>query len=66
MKYLGYCPHCGSKIMEVKNLNFFDDFSVKCWKCVRIILIIEVKFKVVETVKIPNQNNSINKTRDNE
>lgn len=48
MKHVGYCPHCGAKIIEVKVLNFFDDFSVKCWQCKKISLIIDIKFKLIE------------------
>lgn len=52
MKYLGYCPHCGSKIIEVKNMGFFDDFSIKCWHCKKIPFVYEMEFRIDESEKI--------------
>ena len=44
-KYVGYCPHCGAKITEVKIMGYFDDFTFKCWKCSTISKNYNIKFK---------------------
>lgn len=50
MTISGYCPHCGTKITEVKVLGYFDDFTFRCWKCQRIAKNYELKY---ETKQIP-------------
>jgi predicted nucleic acid-binding Zn ribbon protein len=44
MKQSGYCPHCGSKVTEVINMGYFDEFTFKCWKCQRIVKNLDVVF----------------------
>ena len=49
MKHLAHCPKCGSKIMEIRNMGAFDDFTVKCFNCKAVLCVYDLKFKVVDS-----------------
>lgn len=51
IKNIGYCPHCGAKLTEISNIGYFDNFTLKCWKCKKISYIFELKFKTVDKEK---------------
>lgn len=48
MKHLAHCPKCGSKIMEIRNMGAFDDFTIKCFNCKAVLCVYDLKFKVLD------------------
>lgn len=50
MSKAGYCPHCHKKIIDVRVLNMFDDFTIKCPCCLKLVQIVDVDFKEREIV----------------
>lgn len=44
MSHLGYCPKCKTKIIEAKTLGAFDDFTIKCCNCKRLVNIVDIRF----------------------
>lgn len=49
MKHLAHCPKCGSKIMEIRNMGAFDDFTVKCFNCKAVLCVYDLKFKALDS-----------------
>lgn len=48
MRTLGYCRKCDSKIIEVRALGGFDDFTIKCPKCQKLIDLCDIRFERIE------------------
>lgn len=48
MASCGYCPHCSGKVIESRVLNVFDDFTIKCPVCKKLIISHDIKFKRVK------------------
>jgi hypothetical protein len=47
MKHIGYCPHCGAKLVEASVLGMYDDFTIVCFGCKRKVPIYLLKWKNV-------------------
>lgn len=48
MRTLGYCNRCDCKIIEVRSLGGFDDFTIKCPNCKKLIPLGDIRFKRIE------------------
>ncbi len=59
MKIIGYCKKCGSKLIEIRNMGAFDDFSMKCWHCKVRVEIFELRFKKIEDEQALDKNNRL-------
>ncbi len=55
MKHLAHCPKCGSKLMEIRNMGAFDDFTLKCFNCKAVLCVYDLKFKALD-----EKNNNFN------
>ena len=41
----GFCPKCGTKIVQGSQINICDDFSLKCWYCKKIVEVRDINYK---------------------
>lgn len=57
---IGYCPHCGAKLTEIKNMGYFDDFTIKCWHCKKLHNVYELNFKRLDKEKEQEYNVDVN------
>ena len=66
MKHLAHCPKCGSKLMEIRNMGAFDDFTIKCFNCKSVLCVYDLKFKGLDEKFDDSKSEGVDKMKKSE